>query len=68
MAAATAQNRIDHRAPLAGFRMPHKEKVLLSNRRGANGVFAQIIINLQPAILHVARQSLPPAQRKGVKL
>lgn len=43
--------------------MTDEQKVLLSHRRGANGVLAKVVVDLQPAVVHVAGQRLPPAQR-----
>ncbi len=57
--AATAQQRIDNSAAFAGLRMPYKQKILFAQRRRPNGVFHQVRIYLQDAVVHETRQGFP---------
>jgi hypothetical protein len=61
-APTTAQHRVDHRAPLAGLGMPNEQKILLTDGGRTNGILTKVVVDLQPAILHIADQGFPAAE------
>ena len=47
---ATAQQRVDHRAPFASLRMSHEQPVFLSKSRGAYGILHKVVVDLDTTV------------------
>jgi hypothetical protein len=58
--AATAQHRVNDSAALPGLRMANKQEILFANGGRPDGVFAEVVVNLQAAILDVTVTDLIP--------
>src|SRR5580658_520277 len=61
-AAAGLDNGVDDCSALTGSGFSDEEPVLLADGGGANGVFDQVVIDLQPAIFQKHGQCGPLAQ------
>src|SRR5580658_1345355 len=61
-AAAGFDNGVDDCSALTGSRFSNEEPVLLADGGGANGVFDQVVVDLQPAIFQKDGQCGPLAQ------
>ena len=60
MPTTTAQHRINNRTALARLWVANEQKVLFADGRWPDRIFAKIIIQLQPAIVHVPAHGFPP--------
>src|SRR5277367_338347 len=61
-AAAGLDNAVDDRAALSGSGFADEEPVFLANGGGSNGVFDEVVVDLQSAIFQEHRQGWPLAQ------
>ena len=61
-AAAAFDDSVDDRAALAGTGFADEEPVFLSNGGGANGIFHEVIVDLDAAVLQVNFERTPLAQ------
>src|SRR6476646_11537953 len=56
---AARDDAVNYGTPPTGIGMTNEEKVLLSNGARANGVFGEIVVDLQTAVLQIGLQGSP---------
>ena len=61
-ASATLDKGVKDGSPVTGLSLADEQPVLLSERRRANGVLDQVVVDFQPAIEQIFLQRRPQAQ------
>jgi len=65
LAAAALQDGIYHRTAPTGFRVPYEHPIFLSNATGTDGIFHQVVVDLDMSAFQAATQRLPVIERVG---
>ena len=63
MAAATLDNGVEDGAALAGIGIAQEQPVLLSDCSRPNGVFQEVVVDLDSAIFEIDTKQLPVGKR-----